>query len=217
MNTLAVWVPSCPSHVHYGSRGEPLRVCALVSLLYSQESHLSLSLQLTARTAPPVLQSTVLCRSTNAKPLLQLPVAASTGSLTGEAAGEGQLVLRYTSGCHDIRAEVPHQLLWPGTDWQQQNSPLPQSTHGRFIRQGRCCLTSARQVTIPTEHHSPLCPATATPRGKARYLNLFCFSFLSYIFPTDHCQPLLPAFHSKQPPPALCSHKASHSSVSTQP
>lgn len=68
---------------------------------------------------------------------------------------------------------------------------------------------------IPTEHHSPPCPATATPHSKARYLNLFCFSFLSYCFPTDHCQHLLPAFHSDQPPQAICSHKASHSSLST--
>ena len=53
-------------------------------------------------------------------------------SLTGKAAGEGDLVLRYTSVCHDIRAEVPHQLLRPGTDWQQQNSPLPHSSRTRL-------------------------------------------------------------------------------------
>lgn len=68
MNTLAVWVVSRPSHVHYQSRGELVMcVCALVSFLHSQESHLSPPLQLTAKTAASVLQNIVLCRSTEAK------------------------------------------------------------------------------------------------------------------------------------------------------
>lgn len=61
-------------------------VCALVSSLHSQESHLSLLMQLTAKTAASVLQNIVLCRSTEAK--------LSCGckqhqSFTGKAAGVG--------------------------------------------------------------------------------------------------------------------------------
>lgn len=65
-------------------------------------------------------------------------------SPTGKAAGERQLVPRYASGCHDIRAEVPHQLLWPGTDWQQQNSPLPHSSRARLTGPMPSDLSSLR-------------------------------------------------------------------------
>lgn len=70
-NTLAVWVPSCPSHVCCGSRGEPLHTCLCLGFLAMQSGKPPFSLlQLAARTAPLVLQSAVLCRSTKAKPSL---------------------------------------------------------------------------------------------------------------------------------------------------
>lgn len=67
MNTLAVWVISSPSHVHYRSRGEFFMYFVPWFHSYSQKGHLSLLLQLTAKTAPSVLQNTALCRSTEAK------------------------------------------------------------------------------------------------------------------------------------------------------
>lgn len=203
MNTLAVWVPSCPSHVHYGSRGEPLRVCALVSLLYSQESHLSPLLQLTCKDSSiSALERNALQKhQSQAKPI-QDCLTPSCGckqhqSLTGKAAGEGQLVPRYTSGCHDIRAEVPHQL-WPDADWQQRNSPLAHSSHARVTGP----MLSDLSLLSHGPHRASLSsmPSYCTWQGKI--LNPFCFS-LSYTFPTDHCQALLPAFHSNQLPPAL--------------
>lgn len=134
MNTLAVWVPSCPSHVCCGSiQGRALTYmsvpwfpCYAVGKATFLSCCSSLQGQLHSC-------SRAQCSAEAPKPS-QACLTTSHGcrqhqSLTGKAAGEGHLVLRYTSGCHDIRAEVPHQLLWPGTAWQQQNSRLPHSSH----------------------------------------------------------------------------------------
>ena len=157
------------------------------------------------------LHDCALCRSTKAKPGLSHHVAAS--NIRASPAGAGRSVLRYTSGCHDTRAEGPRQRLWPGTDWQQQDSPPAHSSCARLT--GLMLSDLSLLKSWSSEHHPPY-QAIATPNGKARYLNLFCFSFLSYAFPSDHCQPLLPAFCSDQPPPALRSHKPSSSPVGMQ-